>query len=122
MKRRRPLDKNAIATAVDSAENSSGHQIMVHLGDLTRNSSRRADSIAARNPGVSLLLCVDLRHHRYEVRWVPGVTIDESGVHDAIATHLSEGDVPAAIISLASLLPKQSPGVELPDIQDDTQG
>lgn len=120
MKKRWTLDKDAIAGAVDAAENASGHQIMVHLGDLTRHPSRRADSIAGRNPGVSLLLCVDIVHHRYEVRWAPGVSIDQSRVHDALVQHLADGDVPSAITSLASLLPRQAPGAELPDIEDDT--
>lgn len=120
MKKRWTLDRDAIAAAVDSAEDSSGHQIMVHLGNLTRNSSRRADSIAVRNPGVSLLLCVDLTNHRYEVRWAAGVSIDQSRVHHAVVAHLEHGDVPAAITSLATLLPKQAAGIELPDIEDDT--
>jgi hypothetical protein len=120
MKKRWTLDKVAVATAVDSAEDSSGHQILVHLGDLARNASRRADAIAARNPGVSLLLCVDMKHRLYEVRWASGVTMNQSLVHEAVVTQLAHGDVPAAITSLASLLPQQTSGDELPDIEDDT--
>lgn len=121
MKKRWKIDKEVIASAVDAAEDSSGHQIMVHLGDLSRNSSRRADSIATRNPGISLLLCVDLAHHRYEVRWARGLTLDGDRVHDAIVSHLAHGDVANAITSLAALLPRQDSGVELPDVVDDSK-
>lgn len=113
-------DKGAIAAAVDAAENSTGHQIMVRIGALGKKSSTIADTIAARNLGVSLLLCVDLTRHQYEVRWARGLTFDPKSVHDAVVPHLADGNVANAVTSLSRLLPHQAPGEELPDVVDDS--
>ena len=44
-----------IAEAIDTAERTSGHQILVRVGPLGRNSKRAADKIAIRYSQVSLV-------------------------------------------------------------------
>lgn len=108
--------EEGIRAAIDSAEKSSGHQILVHVGGLGFRPARTADRIAARFSGASLVFCVDPRRRRFEVRWADGTTLDAEQVRRHAATHLRERDLPAAIASLAALLPRREEGRELPDV------
>ena len=109
----------AVASAVDTAEKTSGHQILVRVGRLGRNPNRTADAIAMKYPGASLVFCVDPRRRAFEVRWTQAVNLDASQATAAVQVPLREHNLPAAIAALAALLPHQQEGDELPDIVDD---
>jgi hypothetical protein len=109
-----------IAEAIDTAERTSGHQILVRVGPLGRNSKRAADKIATRFPQVSLIFCVDPRRRVFEVRWSQSLQIDPTQATASVQEHLRAHDLPSAIIALAALLPHQEEGVEFPDIIEET--
>lgn len=108
-----------VAKAVDAAEKSSGHQILVRVGSLGRHPDRIANKIAMRYPGASLVFCVDPRRRAFEVRWTLELQLDPSKATAAVQTPLREHNLPAAITALAALLPHQEEGEELPDVVDD---
>ena len=108
-----------VAEAVDTAEKTSGHQILVRVGRLGRHPNRIADAIALKYPGASLVFCVDPRRRTFEVRWTQAVNLDASLATAAVQAPLREHNLPAAITALAALLPHQEEGDELPDIVDD---
>ena len=112
-------NESAIRTAIDEAERSSGHQILVRVGPLGWRPERTANRIAAKYPAASLVFCVDPRRHRFEVRWSAGITLSEADVTEHAATHLRAHDLPAAIASLAALLPRREEGDEIPDVVTD---
>lgn len=60
---------DAVASAVDTAEKTSGHQILVRVGRLGLRPNKTADAIAAKYPGASLVFCVDPRRRAFEIRW-----------------------------------------------------
>lgn len=107
---------HAIAEAIDTAERTSGHQILVRVGNLGRHPHRIADKIAARFKQASLVFCVDPKHRVFEVRWAPSLQLDPAAATAAVQEHLRAQDLPAAITALAALLPHQEEGDELPDI------
>ena len=109
-----------IAEAIDTAERTSGHQILVRVGPLGRNSKRAADKIATRFPQVSLIFCVDPRRRVFEVRWSQSLQIDPTQATASVQEHLRAHDLPRAITALATLLPHQEEGVEFPDIIEET--
>ena len=109
-----------IAEAIDTAERSSGHQILVRVGPLGRNSKRAADKIANRYTEVSLVFCVDPRRRVFEVRWSPSLQLDSNQATTAVEEHLRAENLPDAITALAALLPKQEEGAEFPDIIEET--
>jgi hypothetical protein len=109
-----------IAEAIDTAERTSGHQILVRVGPLGRNSKRAADKIATRFPQVSLIFCVDPRRRVFEVRWSQSLQIDPTQATASVQEHLRAHDLPRAITALAALLPHQEEGVEFPDIIEET--
>jgi hypothetical protein len=109
-----------IAEAIDTAERTSGHQILVRVGPLARNSKRAADKIATRYPQVSLVFCVDPRRRIFEVRWSPSLHLDSNQATAAVQEHLRAHNLPGAITSLAALLPHQEEGTEFPDIIEET--
>ncbi len=106
----------AVRAAVDAAERSSGHQIVVRVGSLGRRPARTADRIAARWRAASLVFCVDAAHRRFEVRWADGIGLDEERVRGAVTGPLRDHDLAAAVTALAALLPRRDEGEELPDI------
>lgn len=112
--------KDAVARAVHEAEERSGHQIVVDVGNLGRNPTRTADRLAVKWSGASLLFCVDPRHRHFEIRWNASVAIDGVRASEAVVEPLRRQDLAAAVTALAALLPVQTPGEELPDIVDDT--
>jgi hypothetical protein len=109
-----------VAHAIDDAEKSSGHQILVRVGSLGRHPDRVANKIATRYKEASLVFCVDPRHRVFEVRWSPSLSLDGAVATAAVQEHLRAHDLPSAITALAALLPRQEEGTELPDIIDDT--
>jgi hypothetical protein len=109
-----------VAEAIDTAERTSGHQILVRVGPLGRNSKRAADKIATRFPQVSLIFCVDPRRRVFEVRWSQSLQIDPTQATASVQEHLRAHDLPRAITALAALLPHQEEGVEFPDIIEET--
>lgn len=109
-----------IAEAIDTAERSSGHQILVRVGPLGRNSKRAADKIPTRYPQVSLVFCVDPRRRVFEVRWSQSLQLDPTKATASVQEHLRAQNLPGAITALAALLPQQEEGVEFPDIIEET--
>ena len=109
-----------IAEAIDTAERTSGHQILVRVGPLGRNSKRAADKIAMRYTQVSLVFCVDPKRRVFEVRWSQSLQLDPTKATASVQEHLRAQDLPSAIAALAALLPQQEEGVEFPDIIEET--
>lgn len=109
-----------IAEAIDTAERSSGHQILVRVGPLGKNSKRAADKIATRYPQVSLVFCVDPRRRVFEVRWSQSLQLDPTKATASVQEHLRAQNLSGAITALAALLPQQEEGVEFPDIIEET--
>jgi hypothetical protein len=109
-----------IADAIDTAERTSGHQILVRVGSLGRHPARVADKIATRYPQASLVFCVDPQHRVFEVRWSHSLQLDPTQATASVQEHLRAHDLPSAITALAALLPHQVEGEELPDIIEET--
>jgi hypothetical protein len=109
-----------IAAAIDTAERTSGHQILVRVGPLGRNSKRAADKIATRYSAASLVFCVDPQHRVFEVRWSHSLHLDSNQATAAVQEHLRAQNLPGAITALAALLPQQEEGAEFPDIIEET--
>ncbi len=109
-----------IAEAIDTAERTSGHQILVRVGPLGRHPERVANKIATRYSAASLVFCVDPQRRNFEVRWSPTLQLDPIRATAAVQEHLRAQNLPAAITALAALLPHQEEGAELPDIIEET--
>jgi hypothetical protein len=109
-----------IADAIDTAERTSGHQILVRVGPLGRHPVQVADKIATRYPQASLVFCVDPQHRVFEVRWSHSLQLDPTQATASVQEHLRAHDLPSAITALAALLPHQEEGHELPDIIEET--
>ena len=109
-----------IAEAIDTAERTSGHQILVRVGPLGRRPERVADKIATHYSKVSLVFCVDPQRRVFEVRWSSSLQLDSNQATASVQEHLRAHDLPSAITALAALLPKQEEGAELPDIIEET--
>lgn len=109
-----------VAEAIDTAERSSGHQILVRVGPLGRHPARVADKIATRYSQVSLVFCVDPNRRVFEVRWSQSLQLDSNQATAAVQEHLRAQNLPDAITALAALLPHQEEGEELPDIIEET--
>ncbi len=108
-----------VARAIHDAEETSGHQIVVHVGNLGRHPERMANKLAVRWSKASLVFCVDPKHRHFEIRWSPTVELDPQLATEAATQHLRSQDLAAAITALAALLPVQQEGEELPDIVTD---
>lgn len=109
-----------VAEAIDTAERTSGHQILVRVGPLGRRPARVADKIATRYTAASLVFCVDPQHRVFEVRWSQSLQLDPTQATASVQEHLRAHDLPSAITALAALLPHQEEGEELPDIIEET--
>jgi hypothetical protein len=109
-----------IAEAIDTAERTSGHQILVRVGPLGRLPARVADRIATRYTAASLVFCVDPKRRTFEVRWSQSLQLDPTQATASVQEHLRAHDLPSAITALAALLPHQEEGEELPDIIEET--
>lgn len=112
--------KDDVARAINDAESTSGHQIIVHVGNLGRHPDRVANRFARKWSQASLIFCVDPKHRHFEVRWAPSVNLDSHRVTDVVREPLREHNLARAITDLAALLPRQAEGKEIPDIVDDS--
>ena len=100
------------------AEAATGHQIVVVVARLGKYHAARATQIARKNPGASLVFCVDVLQHRYELRWQSTVSLSQS-VLDSTTKLFSEQKLADAILLVAQSLPVHTPGENLPDIIDE---
>lgn len=107
--------RSSVAAAVDAAEESTGHQIVVVVGKLGRNPQKIADKIALRNSGASLVFCVDPVARHYEVRWNTKTELSSDVANQAPAL-MAEKNLAGVISIISRALPVQKPGEELPDI------
>ena len=110
--------KPQVATAIKEAEAATGHQILVVVARLGKYHAARATQIARKNPGASLVFCVDVLQHRYELRWQSTVSLSQS-VLDSTTKLFSEQKLADAILLVAQSLPVHTPGENLPDIIDE---
>ncbi len=110
--------KPQVATAIKEAEAATGHQIVVVVARLGKYHAARATQIARKNPGASLVFCVDVLQHRYELRWQSTVSLSQS-VLDSTTKLFSEQKLADAILLVAQSLPVHTPGENLPDIIDE---
>lgn len=113
--------REAVARAVHEAEETSGHQIVVHVGNLGRRPERSADRLAVKWSKASLVLCVDPWHRHFEIRWSGSLSIDAARATEVVTDPLRRQDLAAAVTALAALLPAQEPVAELPDVVDDSE-
>ena len=111
--------KDEVATAIDQAESSSGHQIVVRVGNLGRYPEKRANQLAVTWPTASLIFFVDPRHRHFEIRWSEGLNLDSQRASEVVVEPLRAHNLAAAITALAALLPVRQEGEELPDIVDE---
>ena len=110
--------KPQVAIAIKEAEAATGHQIVVVVARLGKYHAARATQIARKNPGASLVFCVDVLQHRYELRWQSTVSLSLS-VLDSTTKLFSEQKLADAILLVAQSLPVHTPGENLPDIIDE---
>ena len=110
--------KPQVAIAIKEAEAATGHQIVVVVARLGKYHVERATHIARKNPGASLVFCVDVLQHRYELRWQSTVSLSQS-VLDSTTKLFSEQKLADAILLVAQSLPVHTPGENLPDIIDE---
>ena len=110
--------KAAVAQAVDSAERTSGHQIVVAVGKLGKRPDVAANRVARRHKGASIVFCVDPLYRRFELRWPAQVTLSDDIVARTSAL-LAETRLADAITLVATALPAQAEGDELPDIVEE---
>lgn len=110
--------KATVAQAVDDAERATGHQIVVAVGKLGRRPDQAANRVARKHKGATLVFCVDPLDRRFELRWPAEVSLSSETLAKTsellAAQRLSE-----AIALVASTLPVQVEGDELPDIVED---
>jgi hypothetical protein len=112
------LSRKQLSAAIDAVEARTGHQILVSIGHLGRKSANKADTIASRWPQASIVVCIDPRSHRFEIRW-RDQSFALSQTHLGLfATHLRENNLEAALDVLATELPLQAPTGDLPNIVD----
>lgn len=111
--------KAEVAHAIHTAEETSGHQIIVHVGNLGRHPEKRANQLAVKWSAASLVLCVDPKHRHFEIRWSPSLQLNSQRATEVVTDALRAHDLSAAITALAALLPVQEEGHELPDIVTD---
>jgi len=104
-----------VAIAVDSAEDATGHQIVVAVGKLGRRPVRTANKVARKNHAASLVFCVDPLHRNFELRWSSAVSLP-ADVLEKTSILFAEEKLAEAIGFVARSLPIQDPGDEIHDI------
>lgn len=110
--------KATVAKAVDDAERTTGHQIVVAVGKLGRRPDLAADRVARKHKGATLVFCVDPLDRRFELRWSTTVSLSDEIV--ARTSALLAGERLADAIALvATALPVQAEGEEMPDIVEE---
>lgn len=107
--------KPVVAKAVDDAERATGHQIVVAVGKLGRRPDLAADRVARRQKGATLVFCVDPLDRRFELRWDSAVTLPGEIIAKT-SELLADQRLAEAIALVATALPVQAEGDELPDI------
>lgn len=105
-----------LADAIDQAERLTGHQILVSVGALKHDAAYTANSVAARWPQASIVLCIDPASRRFELRWSDASFQLDAAHLETFANAMRSDDLAAAIAVLAHELPVQAPTQELPDI------
>ena len=110
--------KPQVAAAIKEAEAATGHQIVVVVARLGKYHAERATHIAQKNPGASLVFCVDVLQHRFELRWRSDVTLPQT-VLDTTTQLLKEQKLAEAIQMVAQTLPVNASSENLPDIIDE---
>ncbi len=110
--------KPTVAKAVDDAERATGHQIVVAVGKLGRRPVVAANRVAKKHAGATIVFCVDPLDRRFELRWSTAVTLP-SEVIEQTSRLLAEQRLAEAIALVATALPVQAEGEELPDIVED---
>ena len=110
--------KAAVAQAVDAAERMSGHQIVVAVGKLGARPEIAANRVARRHAGASIVFCVDPLSRRFELRWPGQVALSDDIVMRTSAL-LADERLADAITLVATVLPVQAEGEELPDIVEE---
>lgn len=110
--------KADVARAVDAAERTSGHQIVVAVGKLGKRPDIAASRVARKHRGASIVFCVDPLTRRFELRWQGNVTLADDIVARTSAL-LAETRLADAIALVATALPAQAEGDELPDIVEE---
>lgn len=109
-------NSSQVAAAIDAAEKTSGHQIIVWVGNLGRRPANVADKIALKYAAASLVFCVDPHHRTFEMRWAAGLDVDSQRIIDAARNGLRDHDLARAVTDVAAVLPRRTEGEELPDI------
>jgi len=107
--------KPQVAQAIKEAEQATGHQIVVVVARLGKHHVARASHIARKNPKASLVFCVDVLQHRYELRWQSNVVLPQT-VIDSTTELLRQQNLAEAIRLVAKSLPVGAPQENLPDI------
>ena len=110
--------KATVAKAVDDAERATGHQIVVAVGKLGRLRDLTANRIARKHKGATIVFCVDPLDRRFELRWSTTVQLSDAIVGKT-SQLLAEQRLADAIALVATALPVQAEGEELPDIVED---
>jgi hypothetical protein len=110
--------KPQVAGAIKDAEAATGHQIVVVVARLGKYHAERATHIASKNSGASLVFCVDVLQHRFELRWQSNVTLSQA-VIDSTTELMRQQNLSEAIRLVAQSLPVNTPGENLPDIIDE---
>ncbi|MFM7410993.1 MAG: hypothetical protein ACKO3L_09390 [Actinomycetota bacterium] len=110
--------KAAVAKAVDDAERATGHQIVVAVGKLGRRPDVAANRVARKQKGATIVFCVDPLDRRFELRWASTVLLPEEVITQT-SRLLAEQRLCDAIALVATVLPVQAEGEELPDIVED---
>lgn len=123
MKRKEAADwwlsqKATVAKAVDDAERATGHQIVVAVGKLGRRPDATADRVARKQKGATIVFCVDPLDRRFELRWSVSVTLADAIVEQT-SQLLASQRLAEAIALVATALPVQAEGEELPDIVEE---
>lgn len=110
--------KATVAKAVDEAERATGHQIVVAVGKLGSRPDVTANRVARKQKGATIVFCVDPLDRRFELRWSTAVTLSDKTVSE-ISQLLAAHRLADAIALVATVLPVQTEGDELPDIIED---
>ena len=110
--------KATVAKAVDDAERATGHQIVVAVGKLGRRPDATADRVARKQKGATIVFCVDPLDRRFELRWSSDIALADEIVAQT-SRLLADQRLAEAIALVATVLPVQAEGEELPDIVED---
>jgi hypothetical protein len=106
----------AVAAAIDVAEASTGHQILVSVGPLGKDKDKAADRVAKKYKAATLVICIDPAQRLFELRWADSEATLAVEVLSDVTDLIRDEQVAKAITLLASCLCTQGAISELPDI------